>query len=1140
MARKISTNLGVPAALLILVVAGSSAFVLWSESRQNYFASRYFRVLGRIADHIGDAAGARRDVIFHAVRGEQLEDLRALRGQATILVSSLAAVECAFDADSPRADCSRQNGTSLAVSSELPSQPPRLDLTLESRTAAEWMTVTYDGPINLGERWVTPSQPITVESDVGPLIARVIEPSLTSPFADGSRFDFLVVTDPSGARIVHAPEGSAGRVRSLEELRDTDGQRVPIEVRDDAVDVVFEGRRYKLFVSPLPIQLAPLSSGGTGVAVEWRIAGLVLADRFRADALEIHYGLLISTVFLGLLLIVAYPLFELALLGSRESLSRYRLARLFATAVGATSLTTLMVVDTLGYQSINRITNDQLTTLGQEIYDSFHHEVDRLDALAQRLTHYDGDHGSNPANGAQVNSARPPRVPSILSDPELSRLVAGHEPPLDPHFAGQLETLAWIDAQGDQRAKWSVRRSVPPIVNVSRRAYFRGALAAGLVPADERPPAIEIIQSMTTGETRLALARPMSQPPVSSLDPAVVAITAHPDSVVAPVLPDGYRFVIINRDGLVLLDSEAGYRHGDRFIEEAEHDGDLLTAFQGRAPRSFNISYEGNFHRARLVPLTADLHLVLLRDTRQLHSSNIQVLWITTVLLAAGFVLLFGLLFVIQQLFSARLVWMLESETMGHRYTRLAAGFGLTLVGFVVAVVFWPPGQLLALGALMVPLFALVAYRCLEVEVQESEARFALMLHNYTGVKLSSNRAGGLDVAILLLVVALVGLAVGGQGDGDYWLASVVVVVTHTVGLLAAARMIVPPLAGAVARPKYVAVAATLFLALLAIAPTLALYRVVGHFEVNRFARGAQIRLAEALDARANRIQTETRNFDVPASETGRPTFLETRLSIPAPDVFTAPFLLTEVRLLPPGEDAPTHTAASSPEAWSLLSTLATRTFELVALSFDEHSRRLAAYAEVEQTASDGLRFTQGHWPEATLVGKTTPHTAPGHTLRISSTAPRLPTRVLLAALGISALAVLALLWLFPVGSQRRPSPRPRSCAMSTPPAFCRQHRESKAIPTQRISDPAAECRRRAIRSSSAMMATGVMKYVTPMGSDTSIWDTSTYAGPSPAGSFRVSANRGRPVHVLCGSPRAVRARHRGERAEARPARIPL
>ena len=632
--------------VVLLVGVAAVLLFLWTQSREEYFASRYFRVLGRISEHIEQVTLARYDVIYHAVRSRKWQDIKNLNLESDIDVDVPAPPPETAQPDS----CDASDVTQSAIALEL-----------VSRGSSQRLVVTDSGPLCDGSMSMPLAQPVRIVTDLGPLIERVIRSSLTSPFEHGSRFDYLVVADAQGKRILFAPEGAAGRVGSLDELRDSLGNTVAPDLQAEAVDVVFEGRAYKLFVSALTLAFEPLAPSQEVTEWTWRVAGLVSADRFRSDALEIHYALLITAVYALLLLVVSFAVIELKFRGSREGYSRHRLARLMVSVVMATSLTTLMIVDYIAYGSVNAITNTQLDDLGKKIASNFQQEWESLAQLASDLASPSAIEAV--LDGAQASF-------SVLGDEQKTKLLGESGRPSNEK-AARSETISWTNADGTQRAKWSTRRRVPPLINIAGRAYFQDALRATLTsdPDDTEqtgdpgyePSTIEIIRSMTTGETRIAI----SQPVRDGRDEhgvAVVAVMARMGSIVEPVLPDGYRFAILDRDGTVLLHSDLDRLPGDNLIEEAERDRDLLTALQGRKPSRFNISYEGNYYRVRLAPLTADWLLALMRDTRQMHSSNIQVLWISTAVLSVAFALLFLLFYLLQRWMQVQIVWMLENE----------------------------------------------------------------------------------------------------------------------------------------------------------------------------------------------------------------------------------------------------------------------------------------------------------------------------------------------------------------------------------------------------------------------------------------------------------------------------------------------
>ena len=364
------SGLVLPVALLLIVAGLGTGYFLWTESREIFFASRYFRLLDRISDHVEQGMAGRRAVMFSALSGADVTNLATLQHQPGFVLPG------DFVEQLTRAQKSNPPVDPVAT---------RTTLTRRQEGGRHWLVASFAGQITNGgsERGRATFE---VKTDLVTLVERITAQWLASPFRAGSRFDYLLVTDGAEQQLLFAPRGASGQVGSLEEIRDAAGTVTPLELRAEATDVVFAGRRYKLFVRPLHVRLDRLSAGTQDLEEEWRIAGLVASDRFRSASLAIHYGLLATAVFVSFGLLLAYPLFEVRFLGSRDSLGRIRVSRLFLSVVLFTSLATLGMTDCWGYGSARSVTDEQLDTLGRRIKDAFLEEKQQLDAVAERLS----------------------------------------------------------------------------------------------------------------------------------------------------------------------------------------------------------------------------------------------------------------------------------------------------------------------------------------------------------------------------------------------------------------------------------------------------------------------------------------------------------------------------------------------------------------------------------------------------------------------------------------------------------------------------------------------------------------------------------------------------------------------------------
>ena len=421
MSRKNVLTFALPVAVLLFAALLGGIYFLWVDSRESYFASRYFRLLDRMGRQIERSIQGHRDVIHSAVRRRDVRDVASLAHQADFAVSCdvegleremlrrYQPDELDDVAPEGRDEAAGSTSRPCAVASEAgDGTEDSLSLELRGERLSPWLVATLSGAVNLGERWSQDIDSIEIRTDLEPLVSRIAGRFMVGPFDDTGRFDSVLVIDRRGTEIVFAPPRAEAQVRSLEELRTGAGDVYQVDLRADPVVVRFGGNRYQLFVKPLPIRIAALAEDEEDVHADWMIVGLVSASRFRTDSIAIHYGLVAAAVLLSLFLLLAYPLLELAFMGSRDSFSRVRLARLVVSVMLGSSFGALCVVDLLAYMTVKRITDGQLEQLSTRVEAEFVKERREMESLLERLS------GEAFVDRVTSSSSRHRRVDSML------------------------------------------------------------------------------------------------------------------------------------------------------------------------------------------------------------------------------------------------------------------------------------------------------------------------------------------------------------------------------------------------------------------------------------------------------------------------------------------------------------------------------------------------------------------------------------------------------------------------------------------------------------------------------------------------------------------------------------------------------
>jgi hypothetical protein len=170
-----------------------------------------------------------------------------------------------------------------------------------------------------------------------------------------------------------------------------------------------------------------------------------------------------------------------------------------------------------------------------------------------------------------------------------------------------LLTAFWVNEQGWQQIKWTVRPSVTNRVRVSEREYV-SKLRQGRRYEYEAPVGkkhefwIEPVTSSTTGSRAVVISKlvPEKFGPNTKW---VSGIETRPLSLMQPVIPEGFGFAVIDDNGKVLFHSAPKLHLGENFFEECDNNQALQTAVLGRSKQALTASYFGKGHTLYVAPM---------------------------------------------------------------------------------------------------------------------------------------------------------------------------------------------------------------------------------------------------------------------------------------------------------------------------------------------------------------------------------------------------------------------------------------------------------------------------------------------------------------------------------------------------------
>ena len=649
-------------------------------------------------------------------------------------------------------------------------------------------------------------------------------------------FDHLLLLD-EGGRIVFRRTGAELKLARLDL---GNGDPLPARSHHDLLEIA--GRTFEQFTQPVVVRPAHLQLDSPQPTRIWTVAGLVRAERLRAEGGAVSPLTMLVMLCLFLVLVLLVPAIKVWSLAPHERLRRRDLVALAFASTFAVALVSLLAADLWAYRSLSQEVDESLDELSAEIESHLVEELEALQAQLLRLT-----------------SGDPPLAPPVGPDSPARENLLEHwsEDWEYPWF----HTAFWVDPGGLQRSRWTVESRRSPPVSVADRNYVRKAAAGRLWYLDRssRGFVLEPIRSLTTGARATVLALP--DPERSG---AVHAIATELISVTRPVLPADVGFVVVDGQGRAIFHSDPGHNGAEDFVAACDEDSRLQAALRTPGAVSpFDASYQGRPHRF-LVRQIRDLPLwlVVLHDKSSLHRLHLDLmLWILAavllLLLTVG-VLAF-LLGALSVLLGGRLGqrdWLVGSGESYERADLKLAGVLALLAGTLIWALVQTELMPKLILAVILPPVALLFFLARVVWKRSGKRRtwlellplalWFVVLSASLGVSLGLGTAGfriGLMVPVLLLSVA-VGL----------WL-------RRSPGEALAARW------QWIATGGGVVTSTLLFFLVVAALPTGLLFQVAWQVEWWSLVSRGQRHLAEQLENREERV---------------RPAFDHRRLAVPA------------------------------------------------------------------------------------------------------------------------------------------------------------------------------------------------------------------------------------------------------------------
>jgi hypothetical protein len=468
---------------------------------------------------------------------------------------------------------------------------------------------------------------------------------------------------------------------SLDSLLHKEGGNHSLKAGTEKITQI-QGKDYKVFAYPFRISADQ----------KFVLVGVRSAKAFNEQSMYISSLTVVSAATLFFVLLLSFPFLKILLISKNERLGRSDIVLCLVSLFTITALVSLLMLDMFQYRKYSeQHIQKNLKAVSTKVQSHFKQEM--VQALNQ-LKHYDSLYaqGCNDENKVDLNTLA---MAPCVKNADSSRQS------LQPSYYNKFDFIFWIDENGHQTHKWTVKAQNTASIDVSKRKYFqkiRSGQGWQWLKRNIDLFFLESIYSFNTGKSYAALSLPSGD-----TNSSVVAMTAEFQSLFDPILTHGYRYALISGQGDVLFHSDKRRNLQENILHDITHPEEVTSAIQSRVFSAFKTRYHGKDYEACITPVEDwPIYLITFYDTGYFKSANAEILSVCIVMLGVYGILVFLMFIVILasatsptklHFSKTRLNWIVPHPQNSRLYQQSLIFTILQGVFFVITYLFISTGQ---------------------------------------------------------------------------------------------------------------------------------------------------------------------------------------------------------------------------------------------------------------------------------------------------------------------------------------------------------------------------------------------------------------------------------------------------------------